>query len=492
MSKEIILFPSQVPHVEKLRDILSRSHVGFDMSMMGSGKTFTSTYLAKEFKFPYVVVICPVSVENKWKEMSQYGVNMFRIISYQSLRSTKGSTPKHGLLNRYDDEDGSSVTFTPTDLLTQICNDGCFFIFDEAQNIKNKNDQWQACKAIASHILKSGGLSRFLLLSGTPIDKEEHALNLMNMMGFINHHKLYVYSRDEKILRLYGAQDLINFCKHIDKDKTEEFLRFNRFEKDNVKHNCYLLFQNVIKHSITNSMPPPKLEVTIDCKNGYYNIENEEDQCNLIKGISALNVSTDGGTRVQVENMKGITKALMKIEESKINTFIRIGKETLEKNPKCKIGIFVNYTASLEKLQGAFGIYNPIVLHGKIPDVKRVKMIQEFQKHNLDCRVILSNLQVCSSGIDLDDQSESGEFPRFAFASPNYVILHLHQLTRRFLRMNSKSNSVFRFVYGKCDKRETSILNALAKKTNVLKDTLESQVENDVVFPGEYQEDIEA
>jgi superfamily II DNA or RNA helicase len=496
MSKDIILYQNQLPHVEQLTNILKRSHVAFDMSMMGSGKTYTSTQLSKILKFPRIVVICPCTVQAKWEDMKKYNPNFFRILSYQTLRSRKGSTPIHGLLNRYDNEEDNSTTFTPTTLLEDVCRDGCFFIFDEAQNIKNKNDQWQACKAITYHIIKSGGTSRFLLLSGTPIDKEEHALNLMQMMGIIRHPKLYMYSSDENILRLFGAQELINFCRLVNKEKTDDFLRLTRFEKDTVRHNCYLLFQQVVKSSITASMPPPKLKVDIECKNGYYNVVGEEDASNLRKAISSLNSATryNDTTKtvdIQMDSMGGITRALMKIEDAKVNTFVRIGKETLTKNPNCKIGIFVNYSSSLERLKESFQDFNPIVLHGKIPTVKRQKLIDEFQKFDLSHRVILSNLQVCSTGVDLDDQSPDGSFPRFAFASPNYVILNLHQLTRRFLRMDSKSNSVFRFVYGKCDRREVSILNSLARKTNVMKETLELQTENQILFPGEYEDIVE-
>jgi superfamily II DNA or RNA helicase len=496
MSKDIFLYPNQIPHVESLISILKRSHVAFDMSMMGAGKTYTSTQLAKILKFPKIVVVCPCTVQAKWEDMKKYNPNFFRILSYQTLRSRKGSNPTHGLLDRHDNEDDNSVSFTPTPLLEEVCREGCFFIFDEAQNIKNKNDQWLACKTITYHLIKSGGTSRFLLLSGTPIDKEEHSINLMQMMGIIRHPKLYVYSSEENVLKLFGTQELINFCKFVNKEKTEDFLRKIRFEKDTVRHNCYLLFQQVVKHSITASMPPPKLKVDIDCKNGYYNIVNEEDEISLRKAISALNIATrynevSDSVNIQMDSMGSITRALMKIEDSKVSTFIRIGKETLCKHKNSKIGIFVNYSSILEKLETAFQEYNPIVLHGKIPTMKRQKLIDEFQKFDISRRVILSNLQVCSTGVDLDDQSPEGSFPRYAFASPNYVILNLHQLTRRFLRMDSKSNSVFRFVYGKCDKREMSILNALAKKTNVMKETLELQAEHQILFPGEYEDDVE-
>jgi hypothetical protein len=219
---QIHLTSEQLPHVHRLLDILQRSHVAFDMSMMGAGKTYTTTELSKMAGFKYVVVICPATVESKWRDMAKYGINLFKVISYQSLRSRKGCKPSHDLLNREDKitEGGQEeIIFTPTETLKKITTEGCLFVFDEAQNIKNKNDQWYACKAISSFIFKVGGNSRFVLLSGTPIDKEEHAINLMTMMGFIKSSKLYTFNKEEKNLKLYGAQELIDYCKMIDQAK---------------------------------------------------------------------------------------------------------------------------------------------------------------------------------------------------------------------------------------------------------------------------------
>ena len=498
MALNIELLPDQIPHVERLTDIFKRSHAAFDMSIMGAGKTFTSTELCKRFGFPYMVVICPATMEKKWKNMSKYGVNLFKVISYQSLRSRKGCEPVHGLLKRVDtltEEGNNVVTFTPTDLLKDIVAKGCFFVFDEAQNVKNRNDQWNACRVITNYIIRTPAtVSRFLLLSGTPIDKEEHAINVMSMMGFIRSSKLYAYMKEEGILKLYGAQELIEYCKRIDKEKTEEFLRVNYFDAYNVKHNCYMLFQEILKKYITSSMPPPNLPTVLDAKNGYYNILLKEDQENLVKGINALNAAVKydekaGTAEIKGDSMGSITMALIKIEEAKINTFIRLAKEKLDSVSNCKIAIFVNYNKSIEKLKEAFNDYNPIILKGSVSKDKRQALIDEYQKPNLDKRVIIGNLKVCSTGIDLDDKE--GTFPRYAYASPNYMILDLQQLIYRFRRTDSKSAANFRFVYGKANRKEVSILNALSKKSEVLRDTLEEQVESGINFPGDYEDDVE-
>ena len=489
----ITLTTEQVPHVHKLLTILQKNHVAFDMSIMGAGKTYTTTELSRLAGFKNVVVICPATVEAKWKAMTKFGLNLFKVISYQSLRSRKGCNPSHGLLNRIDNDDEETI-FTPTETLQKIVTEGTLFVFDEAQNIKNKNDQWFACKTISTYLLKYGPNSRFILLSGTPIDKEEHAINLMNMMGFIRAGRLYNYNKEERNLKLIGAQELIDYCKYINPEKTTEFLRNNRISEFNVKHICYQLFQQIIKTSITSSMSVPKSTYGIDCKNGYFNIKDDEDKAKLIDAISTLHSATKyndktGTVEVGKDNLGSISRSLMKIEESKINTIARIAIEILTKVSNSKIGIFVNYSSSIEKLNDLLATYNPVLLHGSITKEKRQVNIDKFQEPNLNYRVIIANLQVGSTGIDLDDKT--GNYPRFALGSPNYIIQNLHQLTYRFLRRDTMSQANFRFVYGKCGRKEVSILNALARKSKVMKETLDEQVEANIKFPGEYDEEVE-
>lgn len=493
--EEIYLKENQLPHVERLMDILIDHYCAFDMSMMGAGKTYTTSYLSLELEFAHVIVVCPASVESKWKGMSRYGVKLHTVISYESLTSRNGKQPKHGLLERHDevntDKSGKTervVFFTATPLLNGLLKDGALIVFDEAQKFKNKNDRFYACQALAKSVHDVGGTSRFMLLSGTPIDKEEHAINMMRMMNFIRRPILAIYDKEDRVTRLYGAQELINYCRTIDANETERFLRANPFTSDNVKHVCYLMFQQILKPAITSAMPSPKLD--IDCKNGYYRITDLEDKENLMAGIASLSLSAffneKTGTVAVIGNSFGkIQKALMKIEKAKVNAIARVAKNQLERDPNCKVGIFYNFTESIFRTAEILKEYNPIVFYGQIKKELRQGLVDKFQEPNLNHRLFIGNIAASSTGIDLDDKY--GQFPRYAFASPNYNILDLHQLTRRFVRLDTKSTAIFRFFYGDVARKETSILNALARKSGVMKDTLEGQVEEGVVFPGEYE-----
>ena len=110
--------------------------------------------------------------------------------------------------------------FRVTPKFEELVKMGILLIFDEAQNVKNKSDQAEACRTLAVYILSQTGSSRFMLLSGSPIDKEEHAINMMQLMGFIRSRRLFVYHKDSDRLELRGAQELVSYCNNVDPEST--------------------------------------------------------------------------------------------------------------------------------------------------------------------------------------------------------------------------------------------------------------------------------
>ena len=495
-AESIVLYEHQKPHVDALEEILSENYCAFDMSVMGSGKTYTTSQIALSLEFKHVIVVCPASLESKWKSMAQYGVPLSKVISYQSLRSRKGAIPRHGLLNRVDifDEGEISVIFTPTEEYNRIVEEGCLLVFDEVQNFKNKNDQFMACQTLTTTILRSGGTSRIMFLSGTPFDKEKHSIHMMEMMGLIRSHKLYIYSKEENKLKLLGAQELVDFCKLTDPKGTLQLLKDHPFSKENVHHVCYLLFQKIVKKNLSRAMPPPKLDVEPDSKNGYYKIVNDEDRTNLIKGIIQLQSSVmynekTGAIDVSRGNFSMINPSLHKIEKSKVNSFVRVAKKYLDDKPTCKVVLAFNFGDSIESAKEQLGDYNPLVLNGSVLKHQRKNIIDKFQENNNTYRVLICNVIVASTGIDLDDKF--GGHPRYAFVSPNYRILDLHQFIYRFYRSDTKGMSFVRFFYGDIGRKETSILNSISKKSNVMKDTTEEYTGKDMKYPGDLESEVE-
>jgi hypothetical protein len=322
---------------------------------------------------------------------------------------------------------------------------------------------------------------------------------------------LYTYDGFYKVLKLQGAQELVEFCYKIDFDKTKKVLDQESFNRDNVEHICYKLFQDVIKTSITSSMPPPNINgVYIDIKNAEYRVNDFSDNEVLRKAVTAVNdtfMKFQHATRFnnkeeknpEVYNQKllelkekkkqdiqakieSIIYNLRIIENAKMRLFVELAKKRLSENPHNKIALFVNYTSSIKGLLKDLDEYQPLVLDGSVDKEKRQPIIDKFQEHNTAHRVLIGNIRVCSSGIDLNDTSKGGKFPRYVFANPNLNILDLQQLPYRFLRLNSTSNTFFRFVYVK-NHIETGLLKNLKKKAKVMEETTGNK--EDLIYVGD-------
>jgi hypothetical protein len=69
--------------------------------------------------------------------------------------------------------------------------------------------------------------------------------------------------------------------------------------------------------------------------------------------------------------------------------------------------------------------------------------------------------------------------------STTYSVIDVHQLAHRFRRMDTRSDAVLHLIYGR-HASELPVLDALASKTQVLKDTAQAQVHAGVLFPGDY------
>ena len=87
---------------------------------------------------------------------------------------------------------------------------------------------------------------------------------------------------------------------------------------------------------------------------------------------------TQGTVNLQGENLGAITNALMAIEQPKVATFVRLARTDLEENPRCKVGIFVNYKISLNGIAKELAAYKPLILQGSVPKKKRADIIAKF------------------------------------------------------------------------------------------------------------------
>lgn len=479
----------QPSHCARLTDIWRRHFFFIDASVMGSGKTHILCWLAKECNFTYIVVVCAAAGETTWQRVgAQYGLNIVVITSYESLRSVKGAQPKHGLLTRIDTETGA--VFTPTPQFQAAVEYGCLLVGDEFQRVKNKNDQQAAFKALSQYIHTRRGNSRVALLSGTPFDKRDHVINLLQTLGIIRNHRLYVYHKEEARLELLGAQELLDYCNKISTTRTAAVIAKEKGWTQRTVHEvCYQLYVGVIQDEVQSTMPIPDIPVDIDVHNAYCNL-SEVNAVGARKWIGALHSAArydpgTGGADLKEANWGAITTALLGIETCDTEIFIRMAMTDLETDPNVKVVLAFNYNTPILMAAEALKKYKPLLLTGKLDKRKRHPLvIDKFQEDNNNHRLIIGNMACMWNSINLDDTT--GRHPRKAYGSPNYHVERMHQFTRRFHRATTLSEPHVAFVYAKCGRIVTSILNALSRKTDIMKATLKAQVEQGMLFPGEY------
>ena len=185
-----------------------------------------------------------------------------------------------------------------------------------------------------------------------------------------------------------------------------------------------------------------------------------------------------------INTFGAIQMALMGIEISKIDIIARNAHKVLKDEPTTKVCIMVNFTEPLKKLELLLGYFKPIVINGSIPKHKRTELLAGFQSRDLDSRLVIANMDVLSTGVDLDDKF--GDRKRYVFASPNYKTMVIQQMTYRFLRTDTQSNTTIDFVYANCNKEESSILGCLSRKSCTMRDACLDKNNEKVTYPDQY------
>ena len=494
--EELVLKAHQTAHFDRVCNILDHNHCYIDISRPGLGKSIIAAAIARKYGFR-LGIISTVTVLTEWtKNQEKYGLDIAFMISYQSLRSVNGKQPKHGYLRRIDNPDGS-LTFEPREEFITLAQEGLLLIFDEFQHIKNDTDQYKACRALTTACLVMGGQTRFGLLSGSPMDKEEHVVNLLRLIGFIQSRELSSFDRDRFELKLLGAQELINVCRHYDPEGTEDVISTCPFDHKTVHILCFRLYVEVLQAQIASAMPSDDKDHDLKrVRNGYFTMSQQADS-EYQSAISELGSAARFNPILMSVNRRhanfgAITSALMHIETSKLEIFERRARKSLLDKSKPgiqrKVILFVNFVDSILKLAEALKEFNPLVMYGATPKEVRGEIIEKFQRPTSEYRLMIINTKL-GEGTNLDDRY--GHLPRDVYINASYDILAIHQASDRTRRTGTKSETNIWIVYGKVGLRETSILNALARKSDVMRQILPQQVQDGIRFPGDYLDEFE-
>lgn len=480
---------------------------------MGCGKTLIAIAIATVLRLR-MIIVCPINLVDKWREtLIEYNMKYITVLSYNDLKgNNKGECKKHNFLIRNNENYLASPYFTKVVQGLDIDPDtglesglGVLVIFDEYQACKNNSSlQHNSAAAIVKEMVKCVKLenrnnnikSRIGLLSHTPLDKENCFDYIYKMAGIMTMDRLYRYNNTTKITTLTGYEQVELYCNMLDSRAVAEIKGGSIVDKKNINEIVRAFYMRIVKERISSTMP--KLVIKNSVKyimNGFYQMHPDD-----LELLRSANVSLKKAVRYNprtgdfnLSNKGGIGFAERRIERSKLRILLRKTREILICDPHAKVILFINNKYSFKYLAENSMEYNPIVINGDTKKPLRTIMLNEFQEDNDSRRLLIISKRIGNSGIDLDDQyggiNDGHKRERYMFIVPDHKVIDLHQASGRTHRLTTKSNTYIWYVYCSEPSIETTIINAISKKTKLSKDMLAGNL--DIKFPCDLEDDIE-
>ena len=500
-----LLRPEQVPHYKGILRWLYQYPCFIDCSVMGSGKTYTTCSIANSLRLD-VFVVCPKSVIGVWETVSEiFNVNLIAF-TYQGLKSKKNGIEKY--LTVYKDEDDEEedklkrLKIDITDEFAQLIKRGILVVFDESHYIKNNSMQTKISHSICNYIYNCGSKSRVAFLSATPFDKQQHTKNYLKMMGsyvsrlviYKPYFDEYAYPGFEELKKMnadlnggHGKPYLYDVILATEISNSEYMKKYYMRKRSQLLMDFFV----ALKPHYFFTMHLPKIDAEKDIKNAYYRINKPEEFTLLVNKLHRTahfhDPSQNVYTNIQI-NWAMLTKCLVELENAKVNIMVRLARKHLVCSDNEKVILYFNYLSSMGSCYNALIDFDPLYMDGSVSQKARKKIIKDFNT-DPNKRLLIANIKVGSLGISLHDTV--GYFPRFMYVIPNYSLIDIHQATGRIYRVGARSKATIRFVYVKDARKETRILDALSRKSNILKILLKLQVKEGLLFPSDYKEYVE-
>lgn len=468
--REVQLFEYQLEHFTRIHDMLEEHRIAFDLSPMGAGKTYITCKYLQLHPCENMFIICPPMLKAKWiRVAAEYGINI-TVLTYNEFGGTKMKQPTHNLLRRDDlivtqnlrdampfennTRDIELVRYYPTELLKDMVSkpNGIFVAFDEIQCIRNEtSNTTRACRVIMNEIFNARQ-NRMLCISGTPFDKEQQFVTMFRNIGIQESPELFKMNMATWQNEATGFNEIMRYCERLARGDVQYALiaNINRrppWRTAQAYKVLFELFLTIIKPNLTSAitMPDRQATATLNASNVFYDLQGE-DRVLCDKSIQSLLEIVDSNNAIVGQTRIQLFKSLVILESSKINTFADEVRHVLSTNPNAKVVVALSYTESLNELAEKLMEWSPLIINGEITRKNKELYIAEFQQPNTNKRLLIGNVNVISTGIDLDDKD--GNFPRYVFVNPNFSIITLQQLSYRFLRsLDTKSHTTIRYVY---------------------------------------------
>jgi superfamily II DNA or RNA helicase len=402
MEQSIIskLLNYQIPHCLSLIYSFENSSKIIDASDTGTGKTYCSLAVCKQFKLK-PIIICPKSVIQNWKDVCAFFeiepeniINYERVINCSFSRDNQDAYP-FILFNK--ESKSYEWLLYPNHIV----------ILDEVHRCKNS-------KTLHSKLLLSlkNVNNKVIMLSATLADKIKLFKNFGYIMGFYDNPNSFSpwikklaksYNNDiaialnKKLFPFYGGRMRIKDLGDM-------------FPKNDVRAKCY---------QMTNADKIAEQYKIIE--DAYQNIKEKAESAQYI--------------------LPKIIRARQAIELLKIPTFLQLINENLV-DGKSSV-VFVNFNQTMKTIADELKI--DCLVHGEQTIEERNQNIKDFQSNKKS--IIILNMRAGSVGISLHDLM--GSHQRVSIISPTWSAQDFIQAIGRIHRAGAKTDAIQKVVF--CD-----------------------------------------
>lgn len=400
MDQNIIskLLNYQIPHCLSMIFAFENSNIIVDASDTGTGKTYCSLAIAKQFKLKPIIV-CPKSVIENWKNVCEFfEIEPENIINYEKVINTSFSSKNH--------ESYPFVLFNKEEKTYEwLLQPNHLLILDEVHRCKND-------KTLHSKLLLSlkGVNNKVIMLSATLADKIKLFKNFGYLMGFYDNPRKFCYW-----LKKLTAQY-----------KTDESIALNK-----------KLFPNYGGRMRIKDLGDmfPKNDIRAKC----YQMTNADKIAEQYKIIEDAYADIKEKASNAIYILPKIIRARQAVELLKVPTFVQLIKENIV-DGKSSV-VFLNFNETLKTIADELDV--DCVVHGEQSIEERNQNIRNFQANKKT--IILLNHRAGSVGISLHDLL--GSHQRVSIISPTWSAQDFIQSLGRIHRAGAKTDAIQKVVF---------------------------------------------
>ncbi len=400
MDQDIIakLLNYQIPHCLSMIFAFENSNIIIDASDTGTGKTYCSLAICKQFKLKPIIV-CPKSVIENWTNVCEYfQIVPENIINYEKVINTSFSQKNH--------ESYPFVLFNSEEKTYEwLLQPNHIVILDEVHRCKND-------KTLHSKLLLSlkGVNNKVIMLSATLADKIKLFKNFGYLMGFYDNPRKFPFWLKKLTAQL----------------KTDESIALNK-----------KLFPNYGGRMRIKDLGDmfPANDIRANC----YQMTNADKIAEQYKIIEDAYADIKAKAANAVYILPKIIRARQAVELLKVPTFVQLIKENIV-DGKSSV-VFLNYNETLKTIADELDI--DCVVHGEQSIEERNQNIRDFQANKKT--IILLNIRAGGTGVSLHDLL--GSHQRVSIISPTWSAQDFIQCLGRIHRAGAKTDAIQKVVF---------------------------------------------